>query len=173
MTGVAQERAKLRNRLAELQAEIDHIHYALAVLDRIGVEAADRSVDLALPPAARATVGGSGSTFAVAVRVITNDASRTWQQDDLLPEMERQCWGEGVRDKLNALRSALSRAVKQGVIERVGHGRYRARRSEADVPATADANRPDDELEPAAWSPASALPSQPIEGHLMLQEAVS
>jgi Transcriptional regulator, AbiEi antitoxin len=70
---------------------------------------------------AKARPGGSLDHI---LRIITA-SNRSWRAEDLVPEMVEQGWDAGgVENAVEAVRAALSRATREGLIERVGHGLY-------------------------------------------------
>jgi hypothetical protein len=129
---VSDERRRLRDRLAQLDEERGHIAYALSVLDRI-----DPDAEHADPPSGSsapqsrvsrsaqdgATKGRPGGTFERAVRVV-NSSGRAWQVEDLIPALRQDGWSAQVDNEINAVRSALSRAVSQGLVSRPKQGLY-------------------------------------------------
>ncbi len=128
---VADERARLHERLAELDRERDQITFALSVLDRIA--AAEPSVpvhprkvpnrgDGAQPRRQQMRAGGS---FEHAVRIIT-ESDRAWRADDLAPAMRANGWAAEVEDELQTVRTVLARAARTGQVRRVGPGLYAA-----------------------------------------------
>lgn len=123
---VADERQRLRDRLTQLDEERGHIAYALAVLDRLVPGA--QSPSLAQRRAARSvrrkgTVGRPGGSYERAVRIIRT-SDQAWRVDDLLPAMRKDGWSANVANEVETVRSALTRAVRDGLIDRTGVGLY-------------------------------------------------
>lgn len=123
-TTVSDERRRLRDRLADLDAERGHIAYALSVLDRIDSDAQDAAGPMPQAPRRRQTVTPRvGGTFEHAVRMV-NSSGRTWQVEDLVEAMKQDGWAADVASPLDTVRSSLSRAVKAGQITRPRQGVY-------------------------------------------------
>jgi hypothetical protein len=127
---VAAERQRLRARLAELDAEHERIMFALSVLDRI--DAADtseqkstnrRSEDHRIAGSSPAGVR-PGGTLDRAVAIINESDRAAWTPDELLVAMRENGWAAQVENEVETVRSALSRATRQGLIARVAHGMY-------------------------------------------------
>ncbi len=124
---VADERRRLRDRLAQLDDERTKIEYALTVLDRIEPEAsvppagARRGTPLDRP--GMALGARPGGTFDRAVKIV-NSSERTWRVDELVQAMREDGWTARVESEAETVRSALSRAVRDGLISRWSHGVY-------------------------------------------------
>ncbi len=142
-TTVADERARLHERLAELDRERDQIVFALGVLDRID-SATPTTVSRAVKVSDSASATRTqrqpgvrpGGSFEHAVRIIT-DSQQHWRAEDLVPVMRANGWAADVADELQTVRTALARATKAGLIVRVGPGTYAKPGTQAsqDLPA--------------------------------------
>ncbi len=130
---VADERRRLRDRLVQLDDERSKIEYALSVLDRIepevlasgaGTTRTTRTTRPRMDSGAGAvTAARPGGTFERAVRVI-NSSERTWRVEELIGAMREDGWTARVESEAETVRSALSRAVRDGLISRWSHGVY-------------------------------------------------
>lgn len=155
---VADERRRLRERLGELDAERGHISYTLAVLDRL----APGEVQPATRRHARAgrrktKTGHPGGTLDRAVRAITS-SGRAWRVDELVSAMRDDGWSANVANETETVRSALSRAVRDGLVDRVGQGLYAPKDHQGTAAGGDDGQVPvgtDDGAEPVAdpWPP--------------------
>lgn len=154
---MADERNRLNDRLAQLDEERGHIAYALAVLDRLDPDKSP--VTQRAPGRGRreASGGRPGGTYDRAVRVI-NASDRTWRINELIVAMRQDGWAAQVTNEIETVRSALSRAVHDGLIDRPEQGVFMPKgwqASGADVATAGDeaaiANASGDE-EPAAAS---------------------
>lgn len=124
---VADERKRLHDRLAELDDERGRITYALSVLDRIDPDSpSTRSTPRARQPRLAgqgSSVGRPGGSYDRAVRIV-NSSDRVWRVEDLVVAMREDGWAAQVENEVDAVRSALSRAVKNGLIARPEPGFY-------------------------------------------------
>jgi hypothetical protein len=123
---VAEERRRLRNRLTQLDDERVKITYALEVLDRIEPETATsaaRSTRTDRPAGSSILGARPGGTFERAVRII-NSSGRTWRVEELVHAMREDGWSAQVRSEVETVRSALSRAVRDGLVTRLSQGVY-------------------------------------------------
>lgn len=62
-----------------------------------------------------------------AVRGVLVDSRKAWKIPDLAAEIERRGWMPDVKSKRDAVAATVQRLVKDGDVERVGHGVYRYR----------------------------------------------
>jgi hypothetical protein len=127
---VADERRRLHDRLLQLDDERAKITFALGVLDRIEPEAAtSRSAVARASRADRVDRSGTalgarrGGTLEHAVRVV-NATAKTWRVEELVPAMRADGWTAQVESDVETVRSALSRAVRDGLISRISQGVY-------------------------------------------------
>jgi hypothetical protein len=143
---VSDERRRLTDRLAQLDEERGHIAYALSVLDRI-----DPDAEQAEPPSGSSSApqsrvsrtaqdgtarGRPGGTYERAVRVV-NSSGRAWQVEELIPALRQDGWSAQVDNEINAVRSALSRAVRDGLVSRPKQGLYAPKDWTGEQPAAA------------------------------------
>ena len=129
---VNDERRRLRERLALLNEECRQISYTLTVLDRIEPEAepqptvAARSsaATAAISPSAERVSGGrTAGTREHAVRAVLT-AGRPTRVEDLVVIMREQGWSRDIENPVDAARAALSRAYRDGEIDRPTQGLY-------------------------------------------------
>jgi hypothetical protein len=118
---VGTERERLKARLAQLDEERGHILYAMAVLDRLVTTsevAGERNTEQ-LPTVRHHSV----PTLEAAVKAV-NAADKVLRAEEALPLMRAQGWTQQVENEMETVRSALSRAYRMDLIERIGHGQY-------------------------------------------------
>ena len=134
------EMERLRNRVRQLTREaerltreLDHVQdergkvdYALLVLERVAGSATevDRSHEPAVEPASpKLPRRQSRGTYDLAVQTI-NSSTRTWRVDELVRQMREDGWDAEVKNEIETVRAALSRAVSTGEITRPSYGIY-------------------------------------------------
>lgn len=144
-TSVADERARLRERLAHLDQERGQIDFALRVLDRLDPDGSSTSD----PPSQRgdggsrrkSPTGRSGGTLDRAVYVI-NGSDHAWRIDELINAMRQNGWTTQVANEVETVRSALSRAVRDGLVERLEQGVFAPKRSSGAITDAAGETKP-------------------------------
>ena len=73
------------------------------------------------------------------VEQVLSESDTTWNAADMLAEMLRREWQSTASNPIDAVRTALSRAVSKGVAERAGEGRYRRKQTESHDESAEDA----------------------------------
>lgn len=129
--------AEIEAELAKMNAERGHIAYTLTALDRMDQESADSSSvskERQTQPSPREISGAArrrrtrtnpppGSTLGRALKVI-NGSDRGWKPEEVVSAMRQEGWEAEVKNELETVRTALARAVSDGLIERRDFGVY-------------------------------------------------
>jgi hypothetical protein len=127
----------LQRRRADAMKVVEKYDQALKALRALGDLDDDSSISLHAPSStaeiqATAPRPSSPSVMTRAVRLL-EERNRTWTVAQIIDEYERRDDPITAADPDNALRTALSTATKNGRLERVGPGVYRAAKF-ADAP---------------------------------------
>jgi hypothetical protein len=149
---LTREAERLKLELDRVQDEHGKIDYALSVLER--VTGADTGTDSDHEPAVqpdrpKPLRRRSRGTYDQAVRTI-NSSTRTWRVEELVRQMREDGWDVEVKNEVETVRAALSRAVSAGEVTRTSYGVYGAKRGTSEEGSPSDAVLPgDDEPQPA------------------------
>ncbi len=126
VTQLTREAERLKGELDRVQDEQGKIDYALSVLERVAgtVTGTDGSHKPAVEPAnPRPLRHRSRGTYDLAVQTI-NGSDRTWRVDELVRQMREDGWDAEVKNEIETVRAALSRAVAAGEVTRTSYGIY-------------------------------------------------
>jgi len=101
-------------------------------LDVVSAETATETGNGVTAPAQTPSVGSvspGGRTFrtdtAASALAVVSAENREWGASEVVAAMEQAGWSGSVSNKVNTVRTALSRLADRGQIERVRHGTYR------------------------------------------------
>jgi hypothetical protein len=123
---VARELLALEERLARVEEERTAIQAAIAAamgqLRKLAVDAVRPEAVASPAPPARYPVSKSTALGGVLLNYLGQNPDRVFTSNDLARDLR----STSRRVKSN-IRSVLSRLSRSGLIERIGHGRYRAR----------------------------------------------
>jgi hypothetical protein len=122
VTDYAEIIAQLRKHRAEAMAQVEALDNAIAALRRAYPRSAREESHEAETTTRRRARRGRGVKQQVIDLV--RSSGRDWDAAELLREFERQGTDLAVDDPINAIRSALSRGTKAGLLVRTDPGRY-------------------------------------------------
>ncbi len=137
---------QLRAKAAWHEAEAARYRTALEIVSAETETKASRSDVPSVRPPSAANVSPSGrpsrtDTVALALAAVTGEG-REWGAQDVVAAMEQAGWSGNVSNKVNTVRTALSRLADRGEIERVRHGVYK-RLNVQPMPEPTDDTGPD------------------------------
>lgn len=121
MTRLVEERERLESRLVELNAEREKVTFALSVLRRIQGQAVQPDAR-ARPASTRGSVGATTTFILKALAELGGPAN----VDVVIGTMSDLGWESTVSNRVETVRASLSRLVRDGMAQRVGHGLYAA-----------------------------------------------
>jgi hypothetical protein len=174
---LTREAERLTQELDRVQDERGKIDYALSVLERVkstvtghvsghvavNVTGNDSGHEPAVQPDSHKPLRRrSRATYDLAVRTI-NSSTRTWRVEELVRQMREDGWDVDVKNEVETVRAALSRAVAAGDVTRPSYGVYAAKRGipeesppgegtpppEAERPVTTPATREEESADAA------------------------
>ena len=123
---LTREAERLKNELDQVQDEQGKIDYTVSVLERVAgtVTGTDKSYEPPVQPDTPKTLRRrSRGTYELAVQTI-NGSTRTWRVEELVRQMREVGWDVEVKNPIETVRAALSRAVASGEVSRPSYGTY-------------------------------------------------
>ncbi len=138
---LAREAERLTLELNRVQDEQGKIDYALSVLERVAGAGTGTDGDhepAVQPDSPKPPRRRSRGTYDLAVRTI-NGSTRTWRVEELVHQMREDGWDVDVKNEVETVRAALSRAVAAGEITRTSYGVYGPKRGVPEEGSPSDA----------------------------------
>ncbi len=164
---LTQEAERLARELDRVQDERGKVNYALEVLERLSATGTETDSDhepAVQPDSPKPLRRRSRGTYDLAVRTI-NSSTRTWRVEELVRQMREDGWDVEVKNAVETVRAALSRAVSAGEVTRTSYGVYGAKRGTSEEGSPSGALLPgDDEPQPVGRNEQDLPPSLDLDG---------